>query len=407
MPYGLIATVGRPFDTLFAVVIAQALLVSWVVHETVSGFVIRHQYIVSLFIFVGLVATTSLPWVTSEILPDVFTGVVPLGIATLGFGTLPLWRRLLLVPPIAIAIGSHMSHVAVAGGLLIALLGLSITAHYWRWPRPKLAAPIVAIVLGISAVPMVHALTSGEAFFSRSGRVLQLALFIQDGIAQRYLDVVCPQGATYRLCAYKQDLPETADQFLWWHNISPIDELGGWVALKEEADEIVGGAIEMFPATVASAAARNFAVQLQMVSLGDGLNPKTRGDNFGDFGDTAKNRYPSEYPEFVAARQQQGDGINFTVLNYVQVPLALFAMSALPIFLLFACYRRDEKGGGLVLIVLLALIGNAFVCGALSNPHDRYQNRIAWTAVLTGVVLPLRWFQLATPSSAAGGRQAL
>jgi hypothetical protein len=30
--------------------------------------------------------------------------------------------------------------------------------------------------------------------------------------------------------------------------------------------------------------------------------------------------------------------------------------------------------------VLVALIGNAIVCGALSNPHDRYQSRLIWLA---------------------------
>jgi hypothetical protein len=28
--------------------------------------------------------------------------------------------------------------------------------------------------------------------------------------------------------------------------------------------------------------------------------------------------------------------------------------------------------------VLTALIGNAIVCGTLSNPHDRYQSRLIW-----------------------------
>ena len=42
--------------------------------------------------------------------------------------------------------------------------------------------------------------------------------------------------------------------------------------------------------------------------------------------------------------------------------------------------RRDVAA--LALFVLIALIGNAFINGALSNPHDRYQSRIAWLATL-------------------------
>ena len=37
---------------------------------------------------------------------------------------------------------------------------------------------------------------------------------------------------------------------------------------------------------------------------------------------------------------------------------------------------------GLALFVLVALLGNAFICGALSNPHHRYQSRLIWLAPL-------------------------
>ena len=37
--------------------------------------------------------------------------------------------------------------------------------------------------------------------------------------------------------------------------------------------------------------------------------------------------------------------------------------------------------GELTAVVGLALMANAFVCGALSNPHDRYGARMVWLAV--------------------------
>lgn len=43
--------------------------------------------------------------------------------------------------------------------------------------------------------------------------------------------------------------------------------------------------------------------------------------------------------------------------------------------------------GGLAATVLLALIANAFIAGGLSMPHDRYQSRIVWLAVLTPILL--------------------
>jgi hypothetical protein len=37
----------------------------------------------------------------------------------------------------------------------------------------------------------------------------------------------------------------------------------------------------------------------------------------------------------------------------------------------------------LAAVVTFALLANAFVCGALSNPHDRYGARMVWLATFT------------------------
>ena len=53
---------------------------------------------------------------------------------------------------------------------------------------------------------------------------------------------------------------------------------------------------------------------------------------------------------------------------------------------------------GFVIVVLLA---NAAVCGALSGPHDRYQARIAWiVALLLGAGI-LHWKTMRADETAA------
>jgi hypothetical protein len=46
--------------------------------------------------------------------------------------------------------------------------------------------------------------------------------------------------------------------------------------------------------------------------------------------------------------------------------------------------------GELAATVALALLSNAFVCGALSNPHDRYGARMVWLAMLVAILALLR-----------------
>ena len=91
---------------------------------------------------------------------------------------------------------------------------------------------------------------------------------------------------------------------------------------------------------------------------------------------------PQLAPAMHAARQQAGE-IDFAAINRLHYPLALIAMALLPVIVLLA-WRRSLAAdiGELAATVTLALLANAFVCGALSNPHDRYGARMVWLASL-------------------------
>jgi len=51
----------------------------------------------------------------------------------------------------------------------------------------------------------------------------------------------------------------------------------------------------------------------------------------------------------------------------------------LPVIIFFG---RDRRIAALAALLFVALISNAVICGVLSNPHDRYQSRLAWLAPL-------------------------
>jgi len=69
-------------------------------------------------------------------------------------------------------------------------------------------------------------------------------------------------------------------------------------------------------------------------------------------------------------------------------------MAMLPLILLLAWRRRlPATIGELAAVCAVALLGNAFVCGALANPHDRYGARMVWLAALTVMVASARLAQ--------------
>ncbi|TAN59937.1 MAG: hypothetical protein EPN20_14375, partial [Magnetospirillum sp.] len=269
MTYGVMCTVARLFGTLWAMPLLHAILVTWVLHEAVMGFIGRWRHVVFLGVGLTLALFTGLPWVSSQLLADVFAGTAVLGIAALAFGEgLQPWRRLALALITAVSICVHMSHVAVAAGLLIVLAIMwGLSRFLRRMPRPRMVLAAVSIVGGILLVPTTHYFAMGRFVFSESGQVLQLALFVQNGIAKKYLDEVCPTGAELEMCNHKEELPRTADEFLWGD--SPFDEMGGWTAMHDEAGVIVSGALKHFPLEALGAATDNFVEQINSIDSGE------------------------------------------------------------------------------------------------------------------------------------------
>jgi hypothetical protein len=41
-------------------------------------------------------------------------------------------------------------------------------------------------------------------------------------------------------------------------------------------------------------------------------------------------------------------------------------------------------------MVLLALMGNAIICGTFDGPHNRYQSRLMWLPVLVVILARIR-----------------
>jgi hypothetical protein len=106
---------------------------------------------------------------------------------------------------------------------------------------------------------------------------------------------------------------------------------------------------------------------------------------------------PQSLPAMKAAHQQRGD-LDFAVINRLHVPVAWGSMVLLVGVLMLAARRRSFSDvGELTTVVALAILANAAVCGALSNPHDRYGARIVWLATL--VVWIVAWRAISTAGS--------
>ena len=59
-----------------------------------------------------------------------------------------------------------------------------------------------------------------------------------------------------------------------------------------------------------------------------------------------------------------------------------FSLLAVPFFLFVGEIMGVGGMSKRIVDWVLALLGNAIICGTFSNPHDRYQSRLMWMPVL-------------------------
>lgn len=387
--YGLFTGVGRLADTLWAVVATQAALTAaalWLVAAALgpTGRSVQTYLLLLLAAVLG-----GLPWYASQIMADTFTGVTILGMLTLLLAAdrLDGPGRTALAAVTAVATALHTSHLGLAVGLL--LLGvIARAAHRVRpgLPPVGLALPAASVGVALALAVGANAAVTGRPFLTQPAAVQTLGLFVENGLAKRYLDVTCPRRdpPPYQLCAFRDALPRTANAFLW--GPGPFEALGEFAGMEAEAEAIVAGTVRMFPGGLAWQTVRLTAQQFLMVNLGDGLLPLQFMMR-----EPIADHYPGDVAAYDAARQQRG-AIHFEPIRPIELPLHIGALLLLGLLAAREAFKSDGDRTGVLLAtgLILGLLGNAFICGALSNPNHRYQGRIAWLPLAAVFVLAYR-----------------
>ena len=366
--------------------LAQALAVVWLIrlllrcHDLPAG-----PLAVGGF-SLGLSALTGVSWYAAQLMPDVLVPLTALALWLLGFRWLRLGRieRAGLGLVALLGLLSHMSCLALAMGLVLVTLAGRLFCR--RWPlHITLAPPVAVVATALILMPLLHLTLTGKGGYTPGGPTFLFGRLVQDGIAQRWLAEHCPAPGI-KLCALQHRLPTTADDFLWG-GLSPFLDIGGWTGDSEpELKQLTRAAVLAYPGMTLWTTLRSTAQQMVKVATGDALE-EDHHDTRGILADLL----PGMAPSFKAARQQQDQVTQelFDRLNLIHLPVALASVFALlPLALL--CLRAGRHDlAALALFVFLALLGNAFICGALSNPHDRYQSRLVWLAPLVVAMIAL------------------
>ncbi len=381
--FGLYLHFGEGADFWINLVL-QALATLWIVQLTLRVLGAK-QPLTPVAISLLLILTTALPWLASMLLTDIFAGlsVLSLYLLVLHGETLSGVERAALFLFTAFAAATHSATL----GVLLGLCCLGLIARPWLRARIALGGLLqgfLTVAAGAAMLLAANFALSGQLAWTPGGMGVAFGRMMQDGIVARYLRDHCPQQQL-KLCPYRDELPATADEFLWGQSM--FNTLGRFSGLNDEMGFIVAHSLAEYPLLQAEAAIAATAEQLVSVATGEGTNgwiPHTYG--------IIERYMPSQLAPMRAARQQHWD-VNFDAINWLHVPVALASMALVAVMFGHALLRRRRDDLTLlVATVTFALLGNAFICGVISGPHDRYGARMAWIATFTVLIAAARYF---------------
>ena len=381
--FGLYLHYGEPSYFWLNLAI-QALATMWILQLTLRVFGLAKPW--RLFgVSLMLTLTTALPWLASMLLTDIFAGlsILSLFILVLHGDKISRSEKAALFVFTAFSAATHSATMAV----LLGLCCMGWIARPFLRGRIK-AAPLVQGMLTVAAgaVMLVSAnyALSGQAAWTPGGYSIAFARMLQDGIVTRYLNDHCPTQH-FKLCPYRNDLPETADDFLWSRE-TVFNKLGRFPGMSDEMGYIAVHALTEYPLWQTEEALLATGEQMLEVATGENTDHPTLMHTYGVF-----REYLQRQLKVVDAARQQKSFLTFGPVNLIHVPVALISTALVFVMLIAALFRRRAHDVTLLMAtVCLALLGNAAICGIISGAHDRYGSRLVWIATFAVMIAVMK-----------------
>jgi len=383
---------------LWGVLITQAVAIAWIIWRAATHAAGVHRFEAGVAIVAVGTFCASAGFVTGFVMPDIYAAVA-VACAALLFAyadRMSSLERVGLAAVLAASAAFHATHLAVAAALT--LVGIGAT-HFLSSEKRLLrsrALLATASALGVAVALQFAFDTAARAVLGASPKrpPFLMGRLLADGPGRLYLDSVCPETATFLVCAYRNGSFETSDQFLWGvFQTLPVEQR---LRLIEEEPRFVTAVAMHYPLSVLKSAVANAVEQFVLVWPAEAwIDP---GASFSD------------PPWSGADLFQVAPFLSLCVANLGRcvpvLPEAWIASSvAITVVLSFgviaahfvAARRRTtgtqarerayERAIIFAVLILVGLVVNAGICGAISGPHARYQTRVVWLAVVVAGVL--------------------
>jgi hypothetical protein len=371
--------------TLWPVVALQALITAFVIWLVVRSTLPRQTVWWYLVICALLSLLTSVSWFASEIMPDILGPLLYLCIFLIVFAreTLSRFESWTVILIAWWGITSHATHFLLAAGLCIFLALLWVLRRKSTHIHLRAVGEVTLIVLFAAAAQVaLHTYLYGKPSLNGDRPPFLLARVISDGPGRWYLERHCGE-VKFAVCEYVHDLPDESDAFFWgdtaiWQTASEESQK----RMQQEEIPFVLATFQAYPRAQISKSLGNFWGQLTTF----GFELDANEWMLKEF----DNVIPRGKAGYLQSRQAR-DAIPFDFLIVVQYCAVIASLAAIALFIPYLWRSRPLRLLGLGMVIMLTVLANAFVTGAMSTVEDRYQSRVVWLVPLLSVILVLDW----------------
>ncbi|GEM_PF-1752345 len=361
------------------VVGVQAIIVVYVLDKTCEyllGNQRRYREICLLASVSVLAALTSLPWLVSQLMPDVFAGIVFLSSFLLAFNDqLPARSRLSLAAILMISTGVHTSLLPIAALFVTLLIIIKLVVRLRRVAtlrKAMLASLIVPLIAaGLSTATLNYRMHLGFKF-SPSGQLFMMSRLFADGLAADFLRENCPKRPLIA-CSYLSNLPRTQTEFLF-ENHPLLEEM---VEHQDEMDEIVHETLSTYKLRFLTSSIKETLLQFAAIRTGD----EVRSYNAKEWNRAVVTQvFPGDFRAFQNSKESRGQFL--PLANAAAAIDTVTFWLSVAICLAFICVKAVGRLNHFFYSAMAFLLINAAVCATFSGVFDRYQSRVAWLAAL-------------------------
>ena len=407
--YGIFLYTLAHRGTLWLLASVQALACAWMLFLLWRSMAPEAPGWTYYALMAALSMGTSLPWVASFAMPDIFASLLVIGAALLLFYRTEMTRgeKVGVCAIAGVTLAFHGSHPL----LMVAMIVVGVLlARLMKAPKAAIRGYVQ--ITGVGIVSAVVALfVYAEAIYLHTGDHLRrppfmMALVISDGPGKTYLRESCAEGAKWVMCPFRNLPLKNSDQILWssqpatgvFNRLSYEDR----VAMEQQEMEFVVATFFHHPVAQTVASLKDWGQQLTEFYVDDPLRRPMAFMLHKYWGKTNLVDLMRGVGECGRWGELCEPKIRIAELEAVDTPIVLLSILGLVVALcqrstLLGAVRRRRfdwqdpmaKATAVSLFIAAAVVINAGICGMIAGPFARYQARVIWLVPAEALLLAM------------------